>query len=260
MKKLKYTITDKSQNLVGQIIKRAKSQHSLYVERGKMHQLNGKTVKQMHRDICIRFAHATIAMKNSELTLVQASHVINGEYTELAPKDIIAVKNAYEAYSQLYHDHFHNTAHTVAYSISAMQNIHGVLMTGLPKEAGCFTSDDSFGKLHRDFENLVEWLKDSKENMLIKACVFHYELIVMKPFGEGSEHVSRIWHMLLLNQRNGIYVSNRIPTMNVIYERRHEYYDILSITDRVVGCTKFIEFILQAMLDALIVYEKDSSL
>ena len=95
--------------------------------------------------------------------------------------------------------------------------------------------------------------------MLIKACVFHYELIAMKPFGEGSEHVARIWHMFLLNQKNGVYVNYRIPTMNVIYERRHEYYDILAITDKAVGCTKFIEFTLQAMLDALIAYEKNSS-
>jgi len=255
VKKLEYTITEKSQNLMGKIIKRAKSQYPLYAEQGKMRQLNGKTIEQMQHDIRVRFAHATIAMKNNKLTLTQVSDVINGEYVELAPKDIVAVKNAYEAYSQLYHDHFHNTAHTVAYSIPAMQNIHSVLMAGLSEESGCFVSDGSFGKLYRDFENLVEWLKDSKENMLIKACVFHYELIVMKPFGESSEHVARIWHMFLLNQKNGAYISDRIPTMNVICERRDEYYDILSVTNKAVGCTKFIEFMLQAMLDALIVYE-----
>jgi Fic family protein len=258
MNKLKYTVTEKSSKLQGQIIKRAKKQHELYVKQEKKRIVDGKTIEQMWHDVRIRFVYATIAMENSELTPAQISDIIDGTYPELAPKIILAVKNAYEAYSQLYHDHFHNTAHTIAYSVPAMQNIHGVLMAGL--EAGCFASNDPHGRLYRDFERVVEWVKDSKENMLIKACVLHYEIIAMKPFSEGSEHVARIWHMFLLNQKNGVYVSNRIPMMNVICERRQEYIDILAIADKAVGRTKFIEFVLQALLDALEKYEKDPSL
>ena len=260
MNKVKYTITEKSNKLKGQILKRAKKHHELYSEQGKERILRGKTTEQMWHDVRIRFVHATIAMENSELTPGQVSDIIDGTYSELAPRIILAVKNSYEAYSQLYHDHFHNTAHTVAYSVPAMRNIYGVLMAGLSKEAGCFAPNDSAGKLYRDFEGVVEWVKDSKENMLIKACVLHYEVIAMKPFGVGSEHVARIWHMFLLNQKNGVYVSNRIPMMNIIYERRQEYTDILAIADKAVGRTKLIEFILQALLDALEKYEKDPSL
>lgn len=147
VKKLKYTITDKSQNLAGQIMKRAKNQHSLYDERGKMRLLNGTTRAQMHHDIRIRFAHATTGMKNSQLTLAQAFDIIDSECTELAPEDIIAVKNAYNAHSRLYHDHFHNTAHMAAYNVSAMQDIHGVLMAGLWEETGHFAHNDSLGKI-----------------------------------------------------------------------------------------------------------------
>ena len=259
MRKLSYTVTDKSTKLAGQIAKRVKKHHELYAERGKMHQSSGRTVEQMHHGTRIRFVYATLAMENSHLTLSQVSDIIDDKHSINVPKDIRAVKNAYEAYSQLYHDHFHNTAHTVAYSVSAMQNIHGVLMAGLSKEAGRFTSNATAGRLIRDFENIVEWLKDSKENMLIKACVFHYELITLKPFSEGNEHVARIWHMFLLNQKNGAYVSDRIPAMRVISERRQEYYDILAIADKVVGRTKFIEFILQAILYAMREYEEDTS-
>jgi len=77
-------------------------------------------------------------MEISELTLTQVSDVIDGKHTELAPKDIFVVKNAYEAYSQLYLLHFDTRASTDPYSVPIIQNFHRVFMVGLSKEAGLF--------------------------------------------------------------------------------------------------------------------------
>jgi len=51
-----------------------------------------------------------------------------------------------------------------------------------------------------------------------------------------------------------------VPVLNVLRKRRQEYYDILAIADKAVGCTIFIEFMLQVILDAVTEFEKGSSL
>lgn len=255
MKKMNYMITDKSRNLVGKIVKKAKNQHELYLQHRKDRELTGRTVEQMYHDIRIRYTHATVAMKISDLTLAQVTDVIDSHCTELTPKEMIAIKNAYEAYNQLYHLHFDSRASTDPYSVPVMQHLHGVFMKNLTKDAGYLT-----GKTYRELETLVEWVKESKENMLIKACVFHYELITSKLFSDGGEHIARMWQMFLLNQNKGVYVSHRISAMTIICERRQEYFDILAIDDKTIGCTKFIEFVLQAILDGLTSYENDPTL
>jgi len=260
MNKLKYTITDKSRKLRGQIVKRTKKIHTLYENEREKNTQNDKTHEQKHHEIRIWNAHATLAMKNSKLTLEQVSDIIDGKHIELVSTKILAVKNAYEAYSQLFYPHFVNRVSIDPYSIPQMQNIHRAFMTGLSKEAGLFRSDILTGKLQKNLEDLVTWVKESKEGLLIKACAFHYNFICIRPFSEGNEYIARMWQMLLVHQKKGDWVYFGVPVMNVLRKRRQAYYDILAIADKAVGGAIFIEFMLQTILDAMTEYENDSSL
>ena len=259
MNRLKYTLTDKSLKLRGQIVTKGKKMFVQVNERNKITQ-NDIMAEEKYHKIRIHNAYATVAMKNSELTLEQVFDIVNDEYTGLARNEILAVKNAYEAYKQLFYHHFINRISVDPYSIPQMQNIHRAFMAGLSKEAGLFRSDISAEKMQRNVGDLIEWVKESKEPMLIKACVFHYEFISISPFSEGSEYIARMWQMLLVHQKKGDYVYFRVPVLNVLRKRRQEYYDILAIADKAVGCTIFIEFMLQVILDAITEFEKGSSL
>ena len=241
MHKPKYTLTDKAHLLKAQIVKRAKNP-SLYIH----------ATQQMYHNICIRNTHSTLAIENNLLTQVQISDIIDGKHAELVLNEIIAVKNAYEAYSLFFNRHF---ATANPYSIPEMLNAHKTFMKGLVKEAGLFRSEPSAKHIPRYMDNLVDWAKMSNEHPLIKSCVFHYEIITQQPFAYGNGLIARKWQTMILLQMNDAPL--RIPLMNVVRERRQEYYDIINISDRVNGCTKFIEYMLRAIRDALAEFEKD---
>jgi len=252
----KFTITEKSRKLRGQIVKKSKLLHDLVSERRK-HTQNDKSLDQIHHEKRIWNAHATLAMKNSKLTLSQVTDVIEGGHSQLAPNEILAVKNAYEAYSLLYFPHFVNRVGLDPYNIHHIQDIHRAFMAGLSKQTG--PADVSAEKLQNILGNLIKWVQDSKEGLLIKACVFHYNFIMISPFNEGNEYIARLWQMLLVQQNKGDWVYTRVPAMKVLLTRRQEYYNILAIADKAAGCTMFIEFMLQTILDAMTEYEEDAS-
>ena len=114
------------------------------------------TAQQGYHAVRIRDVYATLAIKNSELTLQQISDVIDGEYTELTSSEILVIKNAYEAYKQVFHMHFYTLESTDPHSVLAMQNSHRAFMTGLSKEAGHFRSD----KIQRNVDALTRWANE----------------------------------------------------------------------------------------------------
>jgi len=195
-----------------------------------------------------------------DLTLEQVTDVANGEYVDLAPTEILAIKNAYEAYGQLYFHHYITRKVIDPFSVQHMQYIHHVFMKGLSKQAGLFRSDAPAEKTRRSVGDLADWARESREGLLIKACVVHYELMSIMPFGEGSEYVARLWQMCLVHQEKGDFVHVYVPVMRVLSQRRQEYHDILAIADKAAGRTRFVEFMLQVILDAMAEYERDSSL
>lgn len=44
---------------------------------------------------------------------------------------------------------------------------------------------------------LLNWTKYSNLHMLIRGCVFHYELELIHPFTDGNGRVRHLWHTLL---------------------------------------------------------------
>lgn len=86
---------------------------------------------------------------------------------------------------------------------------------GLVDESGVFRSRpvgvvDSegnvlhFGTLPQYVPNLVmellDWVRTAEVHMLIRSCVFHYELELIHPFADGNGRVGRLWHTLLLSK------------------------------------------------------------
>ena len=211
----------------------------------------------LRRSNRIRTIHGSLAIEQNTLSLEQVTAVLNGKRVLAPPKDIAEVKNAYEIYERL--------DELDPYSVDDLLIAHGIMTRGLVEESGMFRTRpvgvvDSeghvlhFGTLPQYVPDLVmellEWVKTSEVHMLIRSCVFHYELELIHPFADGNGRVGRLWHTLLLSKWNPVFAW--LPVESIIHDRQQEYYDAINTSNDAGESTPFIGFMLSAIKASLI--------
>lgn len=205
----------------------------------------------------IRTIHGSLAIEQNTLSLEQVTAVLNGKQVLAPPKDIAEVKNAYEIYERL--------DELEPYSVDDLLTAHGIMTRGLVDESGVFRSKPvgvvdqeghvlHFGTLPQYVPDLVmellDWVKNSDVHMLIRSCVFHYELELIHPFADGNGRVGRLWHTLLLSKWNPAFTW--LPVESIIHDRQQEYYAAINASNDAGESTVFIEFMLSAIKASLI--------
>ena len=215
----------------------------------------------------IRTIHGSLAIEQNTLTLDQVTAVLDGKTVLAPPKDIAEVKNAYEIYERL--------DELDPYSVDDLLLTHGIMTRGLVEESGMFRTRPvgvvdqegrvlHFGTLPQYVPNLVmellEWAKTSDIHMLIRSCVFHYELELIHPFADGNGRVGRLWHTLLLSKWNSVFAW--LPVESIIHDHQQEYYATINASNDAGESTAFIEFMLSAikasLMDAINMSDKMS--
>lgn len=204
----------------------------------------------------IRSIYSSLAIEQNTLSLEQVTAVLNGKRVIAPPKDIAEVKNAYEIYELM--DSLN------PYSVEDLLNAHAVMTKGLVQESGCFRSgpvgvvDKQGNILHfgtlPDYvpglvNELLDWTRDCDYHMLIKSCVFHYELELIHPFADGNGRIGRLWHTLLLTQWKPMFAW--LPVESIIHDRQEEYYNAINQSNYDGESTAFIEFMLTAIKTSL---------
>ena len=205
----------------------------------------------------IRTIHGSLAIEQNTLSLEQVTAVLNGKHVLAPPKDIAEVKNAYEIYERL--------GELAPYSVDDLLTAHGIMTRGLVEESGMFRTRPvgvvdqeghvlHFGTLPQYVPDLVmellDWAKHSDLHMLIRSCVFHYELELIHPFADGNGRVGRLWHTLLLSKWNPAFAW--LPVESIIHDRQQEYYEAINASNDAGESTVFIEFMLSAIKASLI--------
>ena len=211
----------------------------------------------LRRSNRIRTIHGSLAIEQNTLSLEQITAVLNGKQVLAPPKDIAEVKNAYEIYDRL--DELN------PYSVDDLLTAHGIMTRGLIGESGMFRSRPvgvfdqdgqvlHVGTLPRYVPDLVtellNWAKTSDIHMLIRSCVFHFELELIHPFADGNGRIGRLWHTLLLSRWNPVFAW--LPVESMIHARQQEYYDAINASNNAGESTIFIEFMLSTIKASLI--------
>lgn len=225
---------------------------------GKLTSTNQLSVNPtLRRANRIRTIHGSLAIEQNTLSLEQVTAVLNGKQVLAPPKDIAEVKNAYEIYERL--------NELDPYSVDDLLTAHGIMTRGLVEESGVFRSRPvgvvdqegrilHFGTLPQYVPDLVmdllDWTKTSDIHMLIRSCVFHYELELIHPFADGNGRIGRLWHTLLLSRWNPAFAW--LPVESMIHARQSEYYAAINASNNAGESTVFIEFMLSTIKASLI--------
>ena len=220
-----------------------------------IHQLSANPM--LRRTNRIRTIHGSLAIEQNTLSLEQVTAVLNGKHVLAPPKDIAEVKNAYEIYERL--------DELDPYSVVDLLTAHGIMTRGLVEESGVFRSrpvgvvDQQGNILHFGtlppyvpglVAELLDWTKNSDVHMLIRSCVFHYELELIHPFADGNGRIGRLWHTLLLSKWNPAFAW--LPVESMIHANQRAYYDAINASNAAGSSTAFIEFMLSIIKASLI--------
>ena len=195
MYKPPFTVSAKAINLIADI----SGQIERYAIR--LEQEDGLRLRKVNR---IKTIHSSLAIEGNTLSEGQVRDIIDGKNVVAPIKQIQEVKNAIATYN-LYQS-------LDPFSVKDLLRAHGVMMQSLVDDAGRFRHGGvgvfgEKGLVHLApptdrvpmlMNDLFAWLKDSKDHLLIRSCVFHYEFEFIHPFIDGNGRIGRLWQSLIL--------------------------------------------------------------
>lgn len=214
-----------------------------------------KQSPELRRRNRIRTIQASLAVEGNTLSIDQITAIINQKRVIGPVKDIQEVNNAIQVYDQL--------ARFNPFSEKAFLQAHRLMLQGLVKSAGKYrTSGVGIVKGNQVahlappaasvpalMKALFNYLKESEELMLIKACVFHYEMEFIHPFADGNGRMGRLWQTLLLMQAYPLF--EYLPFETMISKHQKQYYQALSTSDKQGSSTYFVAFMLRMLSSTL---------
>lgn len=214
-----------------------------------------KPPTELRRKNRIKTIQSSLEIEGNTLTIEQITDLLNNKRVLAPKKDILEVKNAILVYSKL------NSFD--AYKLDSLCKAHKILMKGLvdnpgqlrKSSVGIVKGEDIThiapkGEIVKALLNkLFEYLKHDSDLLLIKSCVFHYELEFIHPFIDGNGRMGRLWQTLILKDYSQVF--EFLPIESLVKERQHDYYNILGKSDKLGSSTSFIEFMLEIINQAL---------
>ena len=241
-----FTISANAINLIAEI--------SAQIERYaiRLEQSDGLKLRKANR---VKTIHSSLAIEGNTLSEDEVKDIIDGK-TVVAPlRQIQEVKNAiktYELYSRLN-----------PFEVTDLLKAHGTMMIALTDDAGRFRRGGvgvfsekelvhmapSADRVPTLIADLFEWLKEAKDHLLIRSCVFHYEFEFIHPFSDGNGRMGRLWQSLILGRLHPLF--EHLPVENMVYANQEAYYNAIETSTAAADSAPFIDFMLQEILNTL---------
>jgi len=203
----------------------------------------------------VRTVQGSLEIEGNTLSVEQVTALLEGKTVIGEKKDIQEVKNAIRVYDEL--ESFD------PFSLEDLLKAHQMMMEGLVASAGRWRSGNvgifkgekvahiapKAARVHELMASLFTFLQDDTNHLLIRGCVFHYELEFIHPFEDGNGRMGRFWHNLLLNAYHPVF--RFTPVESLIRDHQQEYYTALEHSDSAADSTPFITFALKIIHQAL---------
>lgn len=241
-----FTVSAEAINLIAEI--------SAQIERYaiRLEQEDGLRLRKVNR---IKTIHSSLAIEGNMLSEDQVRDIIDGKNVVAPIKEIQEVKNAiktYEMYSTL-----------DAFKEKDLLKAHGVMMQALVDNPGHYRRGGVgvFGekelvhlappadRVPMLMGDLFDWLKHSKDHLLIRSCVFHFEFEFIHPFIDGNGRTGRLWQSLILGKLHPLF--EHLPVENMVYSNQQQYYDAITASTNAGQSGPFIDFMLNEIYKTL---------
>jgi len=203
----------------------------------------------------VRSVQASAAIEGNSLSVDQVTAVLEGKRVLGRQRDVREILNVNEAYERL--------PDWRPSSRKSLLEAHRLLMDGLLPDAGRFRTSGVGvfrGKalahlappahlVSHHVEELFRWLRRARAPLLVAGCVVHYELLFIHPFLDGNGRIARLWQQVVHHGYSPLL--RFVPVESIVRDRQRQYYDALRRSDRAGDCTRFLEFALTALADAV---------
>lgn len=217
--------------------------------------LEGEHGLKLRKANRIKTIHSSLAIEGNTLSENEVRDIINGKQVVAPIRQIQEVKNAirvYDLYSQLN-----------PFAEKDLLKAHSIMMEALTDDPGRYRSGGvgvfgESGLVHMApppqrvpelMGDLFAWLKKSKDHLLIRSCVFHYEFEFIHPFSDGNGRTGRLWQSLILGRLNPLF--EHLPVENMVYANQQEYYNAIAESTAEGHSGPFIDFMLNEILKTL---------
>lgn len=203
----------------------------------------------------IKTIQASLAVEGNTLSVSQITAIVDNKRVLGPSKDILEVSNAIRVYNDL--------SKLNPLDVKSFLFAHNVLMNKLITDYGQFRKSEvgiikgknlshvapPASNVSYLMKDLFSYLKKSKDSVLLKSCVFHYEMEFIHPFSDGNGRMGRLWQTLILMKEFPLF--EFLPFETLISKNQNKYYRALSESDKEGSSTKFIEFMLNIINESL---------
>ena len=217
--------------------------------------LEGEYDLKLRKANRIKTIHSSLAIEGNTLSEDEVRDVVNGKQVFAPIRQIQEVKNAirvYDLYSELN-----------PFAEKDLLKAHSIMMEALTDDAGVYRRGGvgvfgESGLVHMApppqrvpelMADLFAWLNKSKDHLLIRSCVFHYEFEFIHPFSDGNGRTGRLWQSLILGRLNPLF--EYLPVENMVYANQQDYYNAIAASTAEGQSGPFIDFMLNEILKAL---------
>ena len=218
----------------------------------RLEQADGLRLRKANR---IKTIHSSLAIEGNTLSEDEVRDILDGKPIVAPIRQIQEVKNAVQTY-ELYPT-------LDAFKEKDLLKAHGVMMQALVDNPGQYRRGgvgvygekrlvhlappaDRVPLLMRD---LFDWLRKSKDHLLIRSCVFHYEFEFIHPFIDGNGRTGRLWQSLILGKLHPLF--EHLPVENMVYANQQQYYEAINASTQAGQSGPFIDFMLREIYKTL---------